>query len=312
MEFDKRLDEFKSIFRRSALPDTVRQSYEQVLAFMDASNRTEALANFSSALASLIECKLDLFFPVPDTDEQILDPEELLKEQQFSDVQELLRNYRQIEGNVTEAILDHVPGEGDETLCIFPAPFHLTEEEEIDPGALGDVIERLMGSFSHPTLLVRDKPLMPPKLYENVVIIGSSLSNLLRLVRCTAGICPEETNIQVIAIADQRFVKSMKKLLEKTKDIETEKTGERLRSALVDELKRELRHLDERLQEEHAISLTPKVVEDSIDHAIADQTLFSESPSLLSVPLHYSGGGYDTAMVRPLFQQYTSTEILTI
>lgn len=312
MEFDKRIDEFKSIFRRSALPDSVRQTYSQVLAFMDASERTEDLANLSSDLSSQMECKLDLFFPVPETDEDILDPEELLKEQRYDDVRDLLRNYSQIEGDVTDAILSQVPGQGDETLCIFPAPFKLTKEEDSEPGIIGDVVEYLLGSFKHPTLLVREEPSVPPELYEHVVVIGSSLSNLLRLVRCTAGVCPEGTEIQVIAVADQRFVDSMKELLEETKDLETERTGERLRSALIEELHRKLRQLDQRLKEEHRIRIDHEVVEDSIDQAIKNTDELDHAPSLLSVPLHYSGGGYDTAILRPLFQKYTGAEILTI
>jgi len=313
MEFDQWLDEFKTVFRRSALPDTVRQNYEQILAFVDAHPDSEGVAEFSADLSVLLSCNLDLFFPVPESDERVAEPEELLSEQRYADVQERLRHYRRLEGNVTEAILDHAGGEGDETLCVFPAPFQLTADEDTDPGVPGDVLGTLLSEVNHPSFLVRDKPHTPPDLYEHVVVAGSTLHNLIRLIRCTAGVCPEDTTeIKVVAVADQRFVQSMKELLEETKDLESAKTGARMRHSLVKELRRKLRQLAEQLRDQHGIAMEHRILEKNMDEGVADGDLFDRAPSLLTVPTTFTGGGYDAAVLQPLFKRYTDTEILTI
>ncbi len=313
MEFDQWLDEFKTVFRRSALPDTVRQTYERILAFMDANRASSAVGDFSADLAIRLGCELDLLFPVPDTEERVLEPQELLSQQRYEDVQEQLRDYRKLEGNVTDTVLNQAAGEGDEILCVFPAPFQLTEEEETDPGVLGDVVETLLTEIKHPVFLVRNDRDMPPDLYEHVVVVGSTFHNLIRLIRCTAGVCPEErTTLKVVAVADQRFVRSMKNLLEDTKDLDTKKTGDRLKNSLITELQRKLRHLGNQLRDQHGMKLEHRCVESSLDELIQQNELLDASPSLLAVPTKFSGGGYDAAVLRPLFKTYTDTEVLTL
>lgn len=312
MEFDRRLDEFKTIFRRSALPDTVRQIYERVFAFVDAGNDTERVVEFSASLAAVLGCELNLYFPVPDPDEDPLPVEELLGEQRYEDVQELLHTYERLEGTVTETILEQVPGEEDETLCILPAPFHLTDDEETNPEVIGEVLSELLASIQHPTVLVRKDPAVPPDLYDRVYVVGSTLQNLMRLLRCTAGLCPAQTTIQVRALADRRFVRSMEDLLKESKEDRTSKTGDRLRTVMVNELKRKLRQYGEKLQKECGISLEYRITEDAPEEALGSGDLIDGSPSLLAVATSYTGGGYDPAVLRPLFRHHHRSEILTV
>ncbi len=312
MEFEDRLDEFKTIFHRSALPDEVRQNYEQILAFMDAREGVDRIANFSAHLAALLESNLDLLFPVPDNEEKMAPLGELLDDRRYEEVQEMIRRHEQVEGDVKEAILDRIPGEGDETLCLFPTPFLLTADEATDPGVLGDLVVSLLGQYDHPTLLVRQEPHQPPELFEHVVVVGSSLHDILRLIRCTAGICPEDTEIKVIAVADHRFITSMKKLLKESTDFEKKKTESKLRETLLQELRRKLRQLGDRLSEEFDIILEHRVFENTLEEATEQTDFFQSDPSLLSVPLHHEDGGYDLSVLRPLFERHTETEILTV
>lgn len=313
MDVSDKLDEFESYFRKASLPDTPRQNYEQMIGFVDASNQSGAVADLSGELAGILQCKLDLFFPVADRDDGVDDLEELISEQKYDQVQDVLRNYERLEGEVQEAILDNVPGEGDETLCLFPAPFRLAKNEEVPETQLGDVIEDILGEFDHPTLLFRDEPYTPPELYDNVTIIGSTLHNILRLIRCTAGVCPDGTNINVLGIADKRFVTSMKELLKESKDFSELKDQEKLHQSLHNKMNRELRQVAQQLDKEHDITLNYTVEEATIQDVVqSTDRYFETAPTLLGTPLHYSGGGYDTSALVPFFKQYPRTDMLVV
>ncbi len=312
LDLEERLDEYKARYRRAALPDDVRQNYEGLLAFVDAGMDPGRVTDFTGELAGQLECKLDVFFPVADQEAEI-NPEKLVSQQHYDTLREALRHYERLEGDVTEAILEHVPGEGDETLCVFPAPFQLTPDEQPDPGVIGDVIETLIGQFLHPTLLLRDPPHLPSgDLFDHVVVAGSTLHNLLRLVRCTAGLCPVGTQLSVIAVADERFMASMRQLLEESEEFDLEKTEARLRETLLAGMRRQLDHLRRRLLEEHDLGLEFEIHEGTVQEAARESERFQEEPTLLALPLHFTGGGYDTAALRPLFKRYPSAEILTI
>lgn len=312
MDLEERLDEYKARFRRAALPDEVRQTYEGVLAFVDAGMDAGMFTDFTGELAGRLECKLDVFFPVADREAEI-DPEKLVSKPHHESLREALRHYERLEGDVTEAILEHIPGAGDDTLCVFPAPFQLAPDEQPDPGLIGEVLETLLGQFLHPTLLLREPPRLPSEdLYGNVVVAASTLHNLLRLVRCTAGLCPPGTDLNVLAVADERFMVSMRELLEESEDFDLKKTGSRLRETLLEGMRRQLRQLRRRLDEDHAMNLDFEIHEGTVQHAVTSSPRFEDPPTLLALPLHFSGGGYDTVPLRGLFRRYPSSEILTI
>lgn len=312
MDLEERLDEYKARFRRATLPDEVRQTYEGVRAFVDAGMDAGMITDFTGELAGRLECKLDVFFPVADREAEI-NPEKLVSPPHSESLRETLRHYERLEGDVTEAILGHIPGDGDGTLCVFPAPFQLAPDEPPDPGMIGDVLETLLGQFLHPTLLLRKPPHLPSgDLYENVVVAASTLHNLLRLVRCTAGLCPSGTELNVLAVADQRFMVSMRELLESSEEFDLEKTESRLRETLLEGMDRQLRQLRRRLDEEHDMVLNSEIHEGTVQHAVTSSPYLKDPPTLLALPLHFSGGGYDTAALRPLFRRYPSSEILTI
>lgn len=309
MDLEERLDEYKTRYRNASLPDEVRQPYDQILTFVDAATDPEPIVTFSGELASQLTSELDVLFPASDESVEI---EELI-ETPGQDLQDFLREYKQLEGDVTEAILDTLPGEGDETLCILPAPFRLTDDDQIDPGLLGDVIENLLGQFSHPTLLLRQPPHNPSEdLYDHVVVAASTLHNLLRLVRCTAGLCPDESTIKIMAVADERFTESMKQLLEESEDFSTDKSGEKLQATLIEGMQRKLRHIEEQLDSKYAMDIEFDIHEGTIESATEQSPYFDVEPTLLSVPLHYSGGGYSREALQPLFKRHQTSEILTI
>jgi hypothetical protein len=310
MEFDKRLDEFKTIFRRSALPDSVRLVYEQILAFADARETNKHIASISSELAVQLGCDLDLLFPVPET-ESLREPQELLGQQRYDAVKEMLGTIDTVEQNAVDTILERI-SDAENELCIFPAPFHLSEEEETRSDRPGSVIDELLTRITGPVLLTRTPPRMPPDLYDRVVVIGSTLHNLLDLVRATAGLCPEQTDIEVFAFADERFFKSMRTLLDESTDLESEKTDQQLRQTFLRELKRKLRQMGEQLAEQYDITLRTEVRQASITDPDGDVSLPGDDPTLISVPTDFEDGGYEPAVLRRFFQSFTRTEFLTI
>lgn len=312
MAFEERLDEYKARYRNASLPEDLRQNYSQIMAFMDAGDSATERTQFAGELASLLECNLDVLFPVAETEEEI-QPEELIGEQRYEDLQDALRNYQRLEGDVEEAILEHLPGEGDDVLCLFPAPFQLTPDEAPDPGLLGDVIGNLLDQFLHPTLLLRKPPHHPSEdLYDNVVVAGSSLHNLMRLLRCTAGICPEGTELKVAAVADERFLTSMRELIKASDEYDYTEDELKLEKTLHETMRRQLRQARTILQEEHDMPLTFEIHEGQVETLKEESPFLESAPTLLSLPMHFSGGGYDPAALKPLFKEYTSTEILTI
>lgn len=312
MDLEKRIDTYKTRYKNASLPDTVKQPYEQILAFVDADVSTSNTADFAGELAAKVQSKLDLFFPVADEAEDI-DPEEMVSEQRYDDLNDALRQYERLEGEVTQAILDQVPGEGDETICLLPAPFRLSDDSDPDPGILGEVIENILGQFNHPSLLLRHPPHLPSEdLYDHVVIAGSTLHNILRLVRCTAGVCPDGTTINIAGVADKRFSENMKNLLDESEDYDLNKDEPNLKQTLIDGMERKLKQIATRLDEEHNMTVNFDIHNGDVESAVKQSPYFDQKPTLLSLPLHYSGGGYDASALMPLFKQYTSTEILTI
>ena len=310
MEFDKRLDEFKTIFRRSALPDSVRLVYEQILAFADAHETNEHIASFSSDLAVQLGCDLDLLFPVPET-ESVQEPQELLGQQRYDAVKDMLGTIDTIEQDVVDTILERI-SEAENELCIFPAPFHLAREEETRSDTPGSVVDELLTRITGPVLLARTPPRMLPELYDRVVVVGSTLHNLLDLVRATAGLCPPDTDIEVFAFADERFFRSMRSLLDESTDLESQKTDEQLRGTFLRELKRKLRQMNEQLTEQYNISLQTEIQQASITDPDEDVSLPGDEPTLISVPTDFEDGGYESAVLRRFFQTFTDTEFLTI
>ncbi|MFB6226883.1 MAG: hypothetical protein ABEH89_00990 [bacterium] len=308
MDLEKRLEDYKTRYRSASLPGDMKQSYEQILTFVDASTTASSSADFASELASLLECKLDLLFPAARAEEE-LDPVDLLGE----NIGDYLRRYEHLEGDVKEAILEQIPGDGDETLCVFPAPFHLTPDEKRDPGLLGNVLRNLLAEFLHPTLLLRDPPHRPSRdLYDHVVIAGSSLHNLLRLIRCTAGLCPDGSTLNVAAVADERFLSSMRELIQQSDEFNYTAAETELESTLHETMRRKLRQTRRILRDEHGITVNFEIHDGTVENLADTSKYFDVSPTLLALPFHFSGGGYDPGSLEPLFKRYTSTEILTI
>lgn len=312
MEFDKRMDEFKTIFRRSALPDSVRLVYEQILAFADAQESNEHIANLSSDLAVELACDLDLLFPVPEADEDTLsEPQEMLDQQRYDAVKDMLGTFDTIERDAVDKVLSRI-SEAENELCIFPAPFHLSDDEETRSDVPGSVVDRLLTEITGPVLLTRTPPRMLPELYDRVVVIGSTLHNLIELIRATAGLCPEETSIDVFAFTDQRFFRSMRELLSESTDLETDKTDERLRATFLREFKRKIRQMGDKLEDQHKISLNSHIRDTSITNSEQEAVLPGEDPTLLAVPTNSENGGYEPTILRRFFTTYTNTEFLTI
>lgn len=311
MEFDKRMDEFKTIFRRSALPDSVRLIYERILVFADAQEANEDIANFSSDLAVQLECELDLLFPVPETDDTLSEPQEMLDQQRYDAVKDMLGTFDTIERDAVETILSRIT-DSEHELCVFPAPFHLAAEEETRSDAPGSVVDRLLTEITGPVLLTRTPPRELAELYDRVVVIGSTMQNLMSLIRATAGLCPEGTTIDVFAFADKRFFRSMRTLLSESTDLETEKTDERLRETFLRELNRKLRQMNDKLEEQFDISLQTEIRQTSITNPDEDVSLPGEEPTLIAVPTDYEDGGYEPAVLRRLFASFTNAEFLTI
>ncbi len=312
MDLESRLDEYKDRYRRASLPGDMRQNYEQLLAFVDAGMAAEQCTNFAGQLASLLECKLDVLFPVAESEEEI-DPETLIGEQRYDDLRDAIRHYKRLEGDVEEAILEHQSGDGDETLSIFPTPFQLTPDEGTDPGVLGEVVENLLGQFLHPSLLLRKPPHLPSEdLYDRVVIAGSTLHNLMRLIRCTAGLCPEGTHLRLAAVADDRFTKSMRGFITESDEFDFTKRETKLQTTVRRTMKRKLQQAQRILTDKPDMTVEYEIHEGTIGTLIEKSTYFREPPTLMSIPFHFSGGGYDPASLKPMFNRYTSTEILTI
>ncbi len=310
MEFDKRMDEFKTIFRRSALPDNVRLIYEQILSFADAHESNEYMANFSSDLAVELGCDLDLLFPVPET-ESLSEPQELLDEQRYDAVKDMLGTFDTIEQDTVDTILERI-SDAENELCIFPAPFHLTPEEEARGDTPGAVVDRLLSEITGPVLLTRTPPRMIPELYKRVVVIGSTFHNLMDLIRATAGLCPDGTELDVFAYADNRFFRSMRTLLSETTDFETDKTDERLRETFLRELRRKLRQMSEQLDDQHEITLNADVRQVSMIDSEQDIRFPGPDPTLIALPTDFEEGGYDPSVLRRMFKSYTNTEFLTV
>lgn len=312
MTFEERIDEYKARYRNASLPEDLRQDYRQIMVFMDASDNASEWTRFAGELASQLECKLDVLFPVAETEEEI-QPEQHIGEQRYEDLQDALRNYKRLEGDVEEAILEHLPGEGDEVLCLLPAPFRLTPDEQSDRRLLGEVIGNLLDQYLHPSLLMRQPPHQPSEnLYNHVVIAGSSLHNLMRLIRCTAGLCPDGTELKVATVADDRFLTSMRELIKASNEFDYTETEMKLEATLHETMRRKLRQARTILRDEHDMSVAFEIHEGQVETLIENCPYFESAPTLLSLPLHFSGGGYDPAALKPLFKQYPSTEILTI